>query len=267
MNKLLISDLDGTLIKNGTYFTHEVIEAVKRWKDAGNYFFIATGRLISSAKYYADELGCSDYVVSCSGASVYSEDKLVFSEEISLEIPKRLWKICGELGLYTQIYSGGNIYANRHSEFIKYYEESSKKLPEKYKIPIEILPEIPDDFDKPVHKSSFIFTTQEEKAAVISKLSDFNNVNKFESFSSLFDIISDKSNKGKAAHWIKERLGVDEVFGIGDNENDIDMIKSCDIGAAMGNASDKVKVHADFIAPDVSNNGLCCFIDYLLERK
>ncbi|PID82452.1 MAG: hypothetical protein CSB16_01115 [Clostridiales bacterium] len=267
MNKLLISDLDGTLIEGGKFFTKEVIEAVERWKAAGNYFFIATGRLISSARYYADEIGCSDYVVSCSGACVYNEDKLVLSEEIDLEIPRKLWKICGDLGLYTQIYSGRKIYANRHSEFTKYYEESCRKLPEKYKIPIEILPEIPDDFDEPVHKSSFIFKSQEEKREVISSISDFENVNKFESLSALLDIISCKSNKGKAGLWIKERLGAEELFCIGDNENDIDMIKYADIGAAMGNAAYKVKKHADFIAPDISDNGLINFIDYLLERE
>jgi hydroxymethylpyrimidine pyrophosphatase-like HAD family hydrolase len=46
-----------------------------------------------------------------------------------------------------------------------------------------------------------------------------------------------------------------EVVAIGDDDNDIDMLKSAGMGVAMGNASDAVKNSADFVTRTNNNEG------------
>ena len=46
-----------------------------------------------------------------------------------------------------------------------------------------------------------------------------------------------------------------EVFGIGDNFNDVSMIRDAGIGVAMGNAPDEVKAVADFVTDTNVNGG------------
>ena len=45
-------------------------------------------------------------------------------------------------------------------------------------------------------------------------------------------------------------------MGIGDSENDIDMLEYCEIGVAVGNAKDSVKQAADYISDDIDEDGL-----------
>lgn len=51
-------------------------------------------------------------------------------------------------------------------------------------------------------------------------------------------------------------IGKSETIAFGDGDNDITMLEHCGIGVAMGNATDKVKVAADYITDDVRKGGV-----------
>ncbi len=51
-------------------------------------------------------------------------------------------------------------------------------------------------------------------------------------------------------------LTAEDAMAFGDGENDIDMLKFVKTGVAMGNASDKIKACADFVAPSVDEDGI-----------
>ena len=58
-----------------------------------------------------------------------------------------------------------------------------------------------------------------------------------------------------------------EVFGIGDNFNDVSMIRDAGIGVAMGNAPDEVKAIADFVTDTNVNGGVAKAIWRVLEQE
>ncbi len=53
--------------------------------------------------------------------------------------------------------------------------------------------------------------------------------------------------KGHALDFIKQKLGIHTAIGIGDFENDLELIKHADIGVAVGNAVDELKMSADWV--------------------
>ena len=55
-----------------------------------------------------------------------------------------------------------------------------------------------------------------------------------------------------------KHLGIDisEAIAFGDGGNDIPMLRAAGIGVAMGNASDEVKKHANYITASVDDDGL-----------
>ena len=57
---------------------------------------------------------------------------------------------------------------------------------------------------------------------------------------------------------LMKRYGIkkEEIICIGDNENDISMIKAAGLGVAMGNAIKKVKESADYITDTNNNSGV-----------
>ena len=57
-------------------------------------------------------------------------------------------------------------------------------------------------------------------------------------------------------HLIKElNIKTEETIAIGDNVNDIQMIKNAGLGIAMDNSADYIKQYADYITTD---NNLDC---------
>ena len=58
-----------------------------------------------------------------------------------------------------------------------------------------------------------------------------------------------------------------EVFGIGDNFNDVSMIRDAGIGVAMGNAPDEVKAIGDFVTDTNVNGGVAKAIWRVLEQE
>ena len=72
------------------------------------------------------------------------------------------------------------------------------------------------------------------------------------------DIVPPNVSKASGIDQILNLYGLDrsQSMGIGDGDNDIDMLKRCHIGIAMGNSIDTVKEIADYITDDIDNNGL-----------
>ncbi len=63
-------------------------------------------------------------------------------------------------------------------------------------------------------------------------------------------------SKGIALYLQNAHLEREEIMAFGDGENDIDMLEYAGTGIAMGNASDQVKAHADYITDSVDEDGI-----------
>ena len=82
MEKLLIAtDFDGTLNLNGQVDGH-TREAIDRWRAAGRYFGVVTGRRIDFYEK-AKEIGIPfDYLIVCNGSLIVAEDRTVLYESL-----------------------------------------------------------------------------------------------------------------------------------------------------------------------------------------
>lgn len=56
-----------------------------------------------------------------------------------------------------------------------------------------------------------------------------------------------------ASHW---GLRMDEIMSFGDGANDVQLVKNCGIGVAMGNGCDEVKNAADFVTKRIEEDGI-----------
>ena len=80
------------------------------------------------------------------------------------------------------------------------------------------------------------------------------------------EIGSPEADKGLALSNLSNYLSVDrrDIMAIGDNDNDVGMLKSAGIAVAMGNADDAVKRIADIITDDNNADGAAIVIEQLL---
>ena len=65
-------------------------------------------------------------------------------------------------------------------------------------------------------------------------------------------------NKGKGVERViaYNHASMDQTIGIGDSSNDIELIKTCAVGIAMGNATDEIKCLAQHITTAVDRHGI-----------
>lgn len=269
MRKLLASDLDGTLLGASKVLSEPVKRAVKRWQDAGNLFVIATGRMISSLEYYADQLNASQYIISCSGAVTYEDKKPIREHRVPMEKVETLWKVMQETGGYAQVYAGRKLVAIRRGGVAERYENYVKTLPEPYSIPISYAKELGEDFPRDVHKLSFTFESEEDAKQVLEKMGNLQDVNCFKSLSYLYDIISLQSNKGIAVKSLAERLGIreEDTYVIGDNENDVSMFEHFKNSGIMRSAPSHLHGKAGMVLPSAEEDGVAEFIDRILSAQ
>ena len=53
-----------------------------------------------------------------------------------------------------------------------------------------------------------------------------------------------------------------DAIGIGDSTNDLDMIRSCGLGIAMGNANEEVRRAADWVTAHIDEDGIWHAFEY-----
>ncbi|HET8852091.1 MAG TPA: HAD hydrolase family protein, partial [Ktedonobacteraceae bacterium] len=72
--------------------------------------------------------------------------------------------------------------------------------------------------------------------------------------------------KGNALRVIAEDLAIpaEEVVAIGDNHNDIGMLRFAGLGVAMGNAHAEVKAAADFVTLSNTEDGVAVVVEEMI---
>src|SRR3990167_5395279 len=72
-----------------------------------------------------------------------------------------------------------------------------------------------------------------------------------------------EATKHHAAQELARILGIDtsEMIGVGDARNDVPLLHICGLKVAMGNADNKLKRVAHYIAPSVDEDGVAHVVD------
>ena len=84
-DKLLIADVDGTLINSGFQVPLRNLEAIEQFQRDGGLFTLATGRAIESARQYAEQIGLSCPAIVSNGSMLfdYKTDQVDSPEELT----------------------------------------------------------------------------------------------------------------------------------------------------------------------------------------
>jgi Cof subfamily protein (haloacid dehalogenase superfamily) len=83
-------------------------------------------------------------------------------------------------------------------------------------------------------------------------------LNIYPSKATYLEVMDASGSKVNAVRFISERLGFEkgEIITMGDNYNDIEMIRYAGMGVAMGNAPDDIKAAADYVTDTNNNDGV-----------
>lgn len=268
---LLACDIDGTLLVNDL-MPQRNIDRIKYFVSEGGRFSLATGRTVGAVSSVTDKLDCISPSVVANGSMIYDykNDRTLFEAfipEKDRHIVKAVLDACGTVGV--EVHSGKKVLVlNESQETIDH---------EKYEKLDSITLDYEHALDYNWNKVIYLFANEAESETVKQIVSRFEHSSQFVDTSATingvlrhyFEHVSKNVSKANALKKLCEILNIKKgcCYAIGDYYNDIEMIKSADIGAALADSPKEVKAVADSVVCSVQNGAVADFIDYLTERK
>lgn len=250
-------DVDGTLLPGGRTIPESTVKALYEAKRQGCRLFLCTGRSQDEVipELYALPF---DGGVFSSGAHIKVGDKVIYHARTTEAQRKVFFDAVDKYSLMWVIQTEDGSYLTQEclDLYTKLLWEISGKRIEFSGF--NIVKEFPQE--KPIVKMFILSDTckaLEARRDMEPILSTVNNVVGIpETMAAEITIpnISKSSGILKVLEYLGD--GIETSVGVGDGENDVDMIDTCAIGISMGNGCEELKRHADFITTDADADGI-----------
>lgn len=241
--KIIASDYDGTLNHGG--IDEEKIEAISKWRKAGNVFSIVSGRGAPDlVRLYNEQSFECDYLIADNGAVIMKTNgEIVCEDKIDLSVAKPFLQFLFSQGCkWGYVQTSFPCRAFKNDDFEDYDEEEC--------FAFDKLPEFPY-----VYQINTALDTFEEAEKVTEAIREsFGDILNPLQNGSCIDIVSINMDKAKGIYKLIDLLDAkyEDVIAVGDNVNDKDMIKEFR-SYAMENAVPLIKELADFETPSVTD--------------
>ena len=276
MYKMLLIDIDGTLIKEDLTIPKENIRAIKEASKKGLKVIISTGRMFLSAKQFTDELGIKDPIITSNGAYVSSNnlDTIYYEENLDPEDVLFVSEVLKPYGSFWNFFNHNTMFVEEIKEYVSRFERMFKSVPFTERINVKYLDEnftvdnLISQYGNQIQKG-IVFLEKGEVEEVTKKLIVNNNISVVSSTSSNIEVTHKNADKGKAALSLAKSFNIkpEEIMCLGDSGNDLSMFEAVGFPVAMGNAVDELKNAAKFITDTNENFGVAKAIDKFILGK
>lgn len=259
--KLLATDLDGTLLNPFGQISATNKLAIERARKVGISTIAATARSIRSTGPISSANGLGPLAICQNGASIYriENGELLFHSPIEQADAEAII-------IRLKVELPGVIFAiEKLDKFIPEGGFFITPLPGLVNEPVnDILTVINSPVTKIIVRHPKM-PHKELKEAALNLSGKFADVTS--AGADWVDFQSPGTSKASGLKCAAEMLKIDQsqIAAIGDQTNDIEMLKWASYSAAPANAHIEAKRAADWEAPTNINNGVASFIDHLLS--
>lgn len=253
--KLVVSDLDGTLLNQNSQLSDETILAIRKLIENGVDFAIATGRGISSVRTFKEKIGHDIYLICNNGANIFNKDEeIIFERIMDSDIIEKLIKYFREKKVTYNGFYQKNLFTDEGVEesiltietgFNLVALKDAKEFPFMTKIIVKDDPEV----------------IRQLRDDMKEKFSDIVDITI--SQPRCLDIVDKDCSKGKGIKLISEKLNIplNSIMAFGDGENDFDMLQAVGHPVVMENGLDSLKEKIENIAPKNIENGVAKYLE------
>ena len=251
MIKLIVSDLDGTLLDHSKKVSPREMKALAKVKDAGIQLCLASGRTHVELQKVMTEIGHQGYSLSQNGAFIHWNDgTLLQSKLFEPELAHQVYQLLHGFRLVKLICSiDGN--------YIASVSPASDKIESRMFEPFIVREDAEHLLRSELPASKFslfgkLETLLQVKTLMEDTLSD--QLEMFISDTDCLDIMPRHVSKGSSLLVLLEKLGLqpDEVACVGDSFNDVSMFGVTPHSFAMKGAHPDVKRKASYHVESVA---------------
>lgn len=260
--KMIVLDLDDTLLKNDGTISRKTKKALIRAQNAGVTVVLASGRPTYAIRKFALELDMANYggfIISYNGARIIDcqLDTEVFGQNLKMDMLHELYDLSKQHGAYIQTYKDDKIIASETNEYTNIEQQITG-------MEIVTVKDFKNYIQEDVVKA--IILQEPEKLKLIEEeLRPIVNNRMYMTISKPFflEFMNKDVDKSLSVARLCRHLDIlsKDVIAIGDSYNDISMITTAGLGVAMKNAVESAKKVAKYITDDNENDGVAKVIN------
>ncbi|MCF0258817.1 MAG: HAD-IIB family hydrolase [Erysipelotrichaceae bacterium] len=268
--KLMIADIDGTLMPKGENISPFTREILSRLHKAGIWVCIASGRPLEEVKMSLNTYRLDfvpEFIVGMNGGEI--EDTLDGTVDVlHLMEPETIKAVVTAMKdqpcNITQYRENKKLYAVEYDELVEYSSQRAGKTP-------HIVKKLSEFWEKPNAKLMF----RSDDPAVTDAVEAYANtlqipgVRFFKTQPFLLEVCDEHVHKGAALEWICRKYGIDlqDVLACGDAANDNEMIEMAGTGLVLKGCLPSTLAIADEVTDETcENDGLPKWIDKHLGK-
>ena len=257
MIKLIACDLDGTLFDDNKNIDKNIKNVIDKLKKNDILFTMVSGRNEELMDNVVDYLNIDIPYVCNNGAAIYKNHKPLLYDCIEKESVAKATRLLYENNIPFIAYGIEDMYRNLTSEFFK---QRTKAFNKSFK---DYYPDLDLSSDDILKITSDFINHPELIDRISMEINSYSCTAIIKAEDNIYCVNSITANKGEGLRRVCEYMGIDmskEVMAIGDNENDLPMLKEVKVSVSMGNSDDNVKKQTDYVCLDNNHNGVSNFL-------
>jgi len=260
--RLLLADVDGTLVTKDKILTSRAIAAVEKLRTRNILFAITSGRPPKGMDMLIEPLRIDTPIAGFNGGLWVNPDlSIIEARTLARDIAEKTVSILQSDGLDVWVYSGEDwLVPNAEAPHVA-REQWTVKFP----------PKVAADFTQALEGAVKIVGVSDDLSRVEACERRVQEALGGEASAACsqpyyLDVTHPEANKGFALAWLAKRLGIPEhaIATIGDQPNDALMFRKSGLSIAMGNASDAVKKQATHITASSEQEGFALAVETFL---
>lgn len=264
MIRMIVTDLDGTLLSGGSKISDENIRALRRAMEAGVQVVIASGRMIEATVPIAEKIGVNAPLSLFNGAMAYDfvNDRILSGVTIPRETILPVLSALEARGSYVQAFPGRGYYMEKKNKWTTYYENKIGVIGTETHMPISKW------LTEDVFKLLCLGEAAELDEIIRDFAPQFPEVTFVKSGETHLEIVARGVDKAGGVREISRLTGVapNEMMAFGDEMNDLPMLQYVGIGYAMENAVPGVLKEMRRIAPKNTQSGVARIVNMYLDE-
>jgi Cof subfamily protein (haloacid dehalogenase superfamily) len=275
MIKLVVSDMDGTLLSKKSGISDANLKAIQSLKKQHIEFAIASGRDYQGVYSIMEEYGIECEAILGNGAQyVLKDGTLIMSCYMNKEVVKDVAHIFHQRNLPYMIFTTKGFYTGQKPSFVReaFIQRSIRRFHASLQdfehdgkmnnAPCNQLIQICDwdDFlnqDIDIIKVESFSLTSTESSTCRQELENIPTISYLSSFDDNYEVTDQNAQKGLILEKVIEMKGLnkDEVMVLGDGMNDLTLFECFPYSFAPMNADEKIKELAYRVVRDCEEDG------------
>lgn len=267
MSKILLIDIDGTLVDYENRLPVSAVEAIRKARANGHRVYLCSGRSKAENKQEIWDIGIDGYIGG-NGSYVESDGVVVMHQLITADQCRRIVDWLDERGLEFYLESNNGLFASRTFKDVvipimaEYQRRKGRTVADNtdYKQAFPGMIWDGELYRDDLNKLSYVLHSYQDYLDAQEAFPEMQHGTwGGAGETALFGDMGVKNiTKAHAVETLLAYLGAqkEDTIAFGDAKVDIPMFEACAYGVAMGSGGEEIKAAADYVTGDVDKDGL-----------